>query len=61
MKASIDQLKIALEVCETNEPINRARGDESQADLEASNAADFRQAIAILEAANHGPIWEQPF
>jgi hypothetical protein len=60
MKASINQLKLALEVCETNEPINRARGDEAQADLEAQNSADFRQAITVLEAASNGPIWPQP-
>ncbi len=60
MKASINQLKLALEVCEVNEPINRDAGKLEQAELEAVNAADFRQAIAVLEAASNGPIWPQP-
>jgi len=49
MQAAIAQLKIALEAVETNEPINRAAGNIAQADLEFENAADFRQAIAMLE------------
>lgn len=61
MQASINQLKLSLEVCETNEPINRAAGKVEQAELEAQNAADFRQALAVLEAASFGPIWPQPF
>ena len=51
MKAAIAELEIALNVMETNEPINRAEGNEEQANLEAGNAADFRQAIAVLKAA----------
>ncbi len=60
MKTSIETLKQALEVAETNEPINRAAGNAEQADLEAANAADYRQALAVLQAANNGPIWPQP-
>lgn len=60
MNAAIDELTIALDVMETNEPINRARGNAEQADLEAANAADFRQALAVLKAASSGPIWPEP-
>ena len=60
MKAAIAQLQISLETLENNEPINRAEGNEEQADLESRNAADIRQALAILNAAQHGPIWPQP-
>lgn len=50
MKAAITQLQIHLDVLTTNEPINRAEGNTEQADLEAANAAEIRQAIAVLEA-----------
>lgn len=60
VKTSIATLKQALEVAETNEPINRAAGNTEQADLEAKNAADFRQALSVLQAANNGPIWPEP-
>ena len=48
MKASIAELEIALNVAETNEPINRRQGNIEQADLELQNAADFRLAIEAL-------------
>jgi hypothetical protein len=51
MKAAIAELEIALETMETNEPINRAEGNVEQADMEAVNAADYRQALAVLKAA----------
>ena len=60
MKAAINELTIALETMETNEPNNRAEGNAEQADLEAANAADFRQALAVLKAASNGPIWPEP-
>lgn len=60
MKAAIIELERALNVAETNEPINRAEGNEAQADLEASNAAQYRQALAVLNAATNGPIWPMP-
>jgi hypothetical protein len=60
MKAAITELTIALETAKTNEPINRAEGNIEQADLEATNAADFRQALAMLTAASNGPIWPKP-
>jgi hypothetical protein len=52
MKAAITELEIALQTMETNEPINRNEGKTEQADLEAKNAADFRQALAVLRAAD---------
>ena len=60
MKTSIETRKQALEVAETNEPINREAGNVEQADMEAANAADYRQALALLHAASAGPIWPQP-
>ena len=60
MKAAITELEIALETMETNEPINRAEGNTEQADLEAANAADYRQALAVLKAASNGPIRSEP-
>ena len=60
MISAINQLKISLETAEINEPINRREGNSLQADLEAKNAADFRQVIRILEAVSHGPIWPEP-
>jgi len=51
MIAAISELTRALEIAETNEPINRAEGNTAQADLEAANAVDFRAAIAMLIAA----------
>ncbi len=60
MKAAITTLEIALEVMEANEPINRNEGNIKQADLEAKNSADIRQALAVLRAADAGPIWPIP-
>jgi len=60
MKAAITELEIALQTMETNEPINRIEGKTEQADLEAKNAAEIRQALAVLRAADAGPIWPAP-
>ena len=62
MKSAITTLEIALETMENNEPINRKEGNEEQADLEAKNAAEIRQALHILRAVNeaHEPIYPQP-
>lgn len=49
MKNAIERLKISLAVVENNEPINRARGDIAQADLEAQEATAFRLALAELD------------
>jgi hypothetical protein len=50
MKSAISQLESSLEVLVTNEPINRAEGNTEQADLEAVNASEIRQALAVLKA-----------
>lgn len=60
VKAAIEQLEISLETLVTNEPINRAEGNTEQADLEAENASEIRQALAVLKAADAGPIWPEP-
>ena len=46
---AITELEIALDVRVTNEPINRARGDLAQADLEKDSATEFRRALKILK------------
>lgn len=48
--AAVTELRIALQVVENNEPINRRTGNIAQADMEARNAAQFRAAIAMLES-----------
>lgn len=48
MKAAIAELEIRLETLTNNEKINRAEGQTGQANLEAANAAEIRQAIAVL-------------
>lgn len=60
MQAAITELEIVLDVLETNEPINRAEGNEAQANLECNRAAEIRQALAVLHAAAKGPIWPEP-
>ena len=49
--AAIATLEMALDVCDTNAPINFARGDFEQAQLERENAAKFGEAIEALKAA----------
>lgn len=60
MKYAITTLKTSLATLVNNEPINRREGNDAQADLEAVAASETRQAIAILEAADAGPIWPDP-
>ena len=60
MKSAISELEISLHTSETNEPIARANGKIERADNLAICAADFRQALAVLRAANNGPIWPEP-
>jgi len=76
MKASIHYLQAMLATLETNEGINRHAGNREQADLESRDAAELRQAIAILRgvlqptelrqvigmvtALQAGPIWPTP-
>jgi hypothetical protein len=50
MNAAITQLEVTLDVLETNEPINRAEGNIAQADLEATNAAEIRDALGVLRS-----------
>lgn len=50
IKTAIGHLSDAAEICETNEPINRARGDNDQADLERHSARSYRGVIQILKA-----------
>lgn len=56
MNAAINTLTIALEVLENNEPINRAEGNVEQADLEAANAVELREALAALNASGQEPV-----
>lgn len=62
MKYAINELKVALSTLENNEPINRKDGNHAQADLEANNAAEIRQALHILEAVEHArvPLYPNP-
>lgn len=60
MKSAIVTLEIALETLENNDPINRKEGNFAQAELEASNAAEIRQALHVLRAATEGPCWPAP-
>ncbi len=48
MKSAIETLEISLNALTTNEPINRAAGNIEQADLEAANAAEIREALDVL-------------
>lgn len=53
MNAAINQLEIYLNTLENNEPINRAEGNDAQADLEAASAAETRQALRLLRGHDH--------
>ena len=53
-------VEVALGTAENNEPIHRAEGREDLADHAAVAASELRQAIAILTAADNGPIWPAP-
>lgn len=48
MQAAITTLEIALEVLETNEPINRQEGNLEQAELELVSAQEIREALEVL-------------
>jgi hypothetical protein len=60
MKAAIAQLEVSLEVLENNEPIYRSEGSIEQADSNATDASQIRQALMVLRAADAGPIWPEP-
>ena len=53
MQAAITQLEISLETLVNNEPINRSEGNYEQADMEARNADEIREAIALLKDAEN--------
>jgi hypothetical protein len=48
MAAAVAELKTALDVVETNAPINAREGNKPQAQLERKNAQSFRAAITKL-------------
>lgn len=52
--AAIEQLRIAAEACETNAPINDARGDTEQAAMERKLSGMYR--AAMFELATREPI-----
>lgn len=52
---AVATLQQALDVTQTNEPINRADGDAEQADLEAEVTASIKEAIATLTEGNYEP------
>lgn len=52
MKHAITILTNALDVVETNEPINRREGNFEQADLEFATANEIRLALQILQHYN---------
>ncbi len=50
MEHAITQLEIALDIVETNAPINEAEGNLEQAQLERECAASYRAAIEKLKS-----------
>ncbi len=52
---AVATLQQALDVAQTNEPINRAEGNTEQADLETEVAASIKEAIAILTEGDYEP------
>jgi hypothetical protein len=49
MRTAIEYLKITLEILKTNEPINRAEGNITQADMEAHDITELQRVIEYLE------------
>lgn len=60
MGHALATLKIALDMVETNYPINIERGDIEQAQLEAECAESFRNAIAALDSAADQSVGDNP-
>ena len=50
LDGAIDLLKSAAETCANNAPINEARGDIAQAELERKLAEQYTQAARHLKA-----------
>lgn len=57
--AAVVALEQSLAVLENNEPINRAEGNDEQADLEAHTAASIREAIEELSEDEYSPSEEE--
>lgn len=57
--AAVAALEQSLGVLENNEPINRAEGNDEQADLEAQTAASIREAIEELSDDEYSPSEEE--
>ncbi|HEJ4320062.1 TPA: hypothetical protein SL531_001349 [Pseudomonas aeruginosa] len=57
--AAVVALEQSLAVLENNEPINRAEGNDEQADLEAHTAASIREAIEELSEDDYSPSEEE--
>ena len=60
MGHALATLKVALDMVETNYPINIERGDIEQAQLEAECAESFRNAIAALDSAQDQYLGDNP-
>lgn len=60
MNPAIGELERAAEVGENNAPINIARGNLDQAQLERNNAQSFREAATVLRRYQKGYLKEQP-
>jgi len=53
---AIAELKNALYVVKTNEPINRKEGNVMQAELEKANAESYKAVIDLLKNKN---VWKR--
>lgn len=60
MTSAIETLNETLRRLVENEKYCREAGDVEQAEKDAADAAEVRQALAVLRAAYAGPIWPQP-
>jgi Defence against restriction A N-terminal len=58
VQAAIEELKAAMDVAKNNAPINEASGNLEQAELERKNAAEFQEAIDVLETLNVDQEWD---
>jgi len=60
MKAAIETLSRQLDVLCRVEPMQRSDGLIGEADETSRRAAQIRQALAVLGAAEGGPIYPVP-
>ena len=56
---AVASLEASLAVVENNAPINRAEGNNDQANLEAEVSDSIKEAIGILSEADYGPSEEE--